>query len=70
MTCARRLRQWQQSGVWPRIEQILRERLRDASRYDWLRAGEGEQAISRGSDTPTAQEPQIAGEESWAVSAL
>lgn len=38
MTCLRRLRQWQQDNVWRRIEKILKEHLRDSSRYDWARA--------------------------------
>lgn len=41
MTCLRRLKQWQQAGVWSRIEQILRFQLRNADRFDWHRAGDG-----------------------------
>jgi transposase len=38
MTCARRLREWQQTGVWPRIEDVLKRNLHRAERYDWPRA--------------------------------
>lgn len=39
MTCLRRLRSWQQSGVWPEVQTILEERLRPAKRIDWARLG-------------------------------
>ena len=43
MTCLRRLREWQDSGVWPRVENLLMQSLRGADRYDWPRAwGRGE----------------------------
>ncbi len=38
MTCWRRLRDWQQVGVWKRIHRVLLERLRAADRIDWSRA--------------------------------
>jgi transposase len=38
MTCWRRLRKWQRSGVWSRVEHILVQRLQEAHRYDWRRA--------------------------------
>lgn len=37
MTCLRRLREWQQAGVWPQMQHILQTHLRDASRMDWSR---------------------------------
>jgi transposase len=42
MTCLRRLRQWQRSGSWLKIQDILRLCLRDSTRYDWARAQRGE----------------------------
>lgn len=36
-TCMRRLRQWQEEGVWPQIEAVLRENLAGANRYRWDR---------------------------------
>src|SRR5260221_11971855 len=38
MTCWRRLRDWQQAGVWQRLHQVLLQRLQDAGRIDWERA--------------------------------
>lgn len=38
MTCWRRLRDWQQAGVWQRVRHVLLQRLQDAGRIDWERA--------------------------------
>jgi len=38
MTCWRRLRDWQEAGVWGDIHQVLLNRLRRADRIDWSRA--------------------------------
>lgn len=38
MTCWRRLRDWQQVGVWERLHQTLLQRLADADKLDWSRA--------------------------------
>ncbi len=38
MTCWRRLRDWQQAGVWERLHQTLLQRLADAEQLDWSRA--------------------------------
>jgi transposase len=38
MTCWRRLRQWQQAGTWPLLQNALVRRLDDADRFDWDRA--------------------------------
>ena len=38
MTCWRRLRDWQQAGVWEKLRQVLLKRLREADRIDWSRA--------------------------------
>lgn len=38
VTCWRRLRDWQQAGVWRRLHQALLDRLGDADRIDWSRA--------------------------------
>ena len=40
MTCLRRLKQWHQMGVWPRMQEILRFHLRNSDRYNWERAGD------------------------------
>jgi transposase len=38
MTCWRRLRDWQQAGVWKRLHEILLARLQQAEAIDWSRA--------------------------------
>jgi len=38
MSCWRRLRDWQQAGVWEKIHRVLLAKLRQADRIDWSRA--------------------------------
>ena len=38
MTCWRRLRDWQQAGVWQKLHEVLLARLRAADEIDWSRA--------------------------------
>lgn len=38
VTCWRRLRDWQQAGVWERLHQVLLDRLGESDRIDWSRA--------------------------------
>ena len=38
MTCWRRLREWQEAGVWQRLHELLLARLNQADRIDWSRA--------------------------------
>ena len=38
MTCWRRLRDWQQAGVWDKIHRMLLTKLREADKIDWSRA--------------------------------
>jgi transposase len=38
MTCWRRLRDWQQAGVWDRLHRVLLEHLSEAEQLDWTRA--------------------------------
>jgi transposase len=38
MTCWRRLAEWQRSGVWERLHELLLARLNEAGRIDWSRA--------------------------------
>jgi transposase len=37
-TCWRRLRDWQQAGVWEELHRVLLNRLGEADRIDWERA--------------------------------
>lgn len=38
VTCWRRLREWQEAGVWQRLHKVLLDRLGEADRIDWERA--------------------------------
>ena len=38
MTCWRRLREWQEAGVWEKLHRVLLDRLREADQIDWSRA--------------------------------
>ena len=38
MTCWRRLKEWQEAGVWQRLHEVLLARLHAADRIDWSRA--------------------------------
>ncbi len=38
ITCWRRLRDWQEAGVWQRLHRVLLDRLGEADRIDWSRA--------------------------------
>jgi transposase len=38
VTCWRRLREWQQAGVWKRLHQELLSRLNSAGEIEWSRA--------------------------------
>ncbi len=38
MTCWRRLREWQEAGVWDRLHRVLLDRLGRAGAIDWSRA--------------------------------
>jgi hypothetical protein len=38
MTCWRRLRDWQQCGVWSHLHGVLLAKLRAADKIDWSRA--------------------------------
>jgi transposase len=38
MSCWRRLKEWQEAGVWERLHLILLDRLGEADQIDWERA--------------------------------
>ncbi len=38
MTCWRRLRDWQQAGIWRQVHQTLLDQLGAADQIDWSRA--------------------------------
>jgi transposase len=59
VTCWRRLRDWQQAGVWHRLHTVLLERLEAAERLDWSRASLDSASIpaKRGAATPKRSAP-------------
>jgi len=38
MSCWRRLREWQEAGVWQKLHELLLAKLREADQIDWSRA--------------------------------
>jgi len=38
MTCWRRLREWQEAGIWQQLHELLLAKLRKAEQIDWSRA--------------------------------
>jgi len=60
VTCWRRLRDWQEAGVWDRLHQTLLDRLGETDRIDWSRASLDSASIpaKRGA-TPSARIQRI-----------
>ncbi len=54
VTCWRRLRDWQQAGVWDRLHQSLLDQLGRADRIDWSRASLDSRLVpaKRGAKSP------------------
>src|SRR4051794_13729718 len=54
VTCWRRLREWQEAGVWERLLGVLLDRLGEAERIDWERASLDSASISakKGAEKP------------------
>jgi transposase len=54
VTCWRRLRDWQEAGVWDALHQTLLDRLGEAARIDWSRASLDSASIpaKRGASSP------------------
>jgi transposase len=53
-TCWRRLRDWQEAGVWEELHRVLLDRLGEADRIDWERASldSASVAAKRGAERP------------------
>jgi transposase len=53
-TCWRRLRDWQEAGVWEELHRALLDRLGEADRIDWERASldSASVAAKRGAEEP------------------
>jgi transposase len=54
VTCWRRLREWQEKGVWERLLQVLLDRLGEADQIDWERASVDSASVpaKRGAEKP------------------
>lgn len=54
VTCWRRLRDWQEAGLWRELLQVLRDRLGSEGRIDWTRASLDSASIpaKRGANRP------------------
>jgi transposase len=58
-TCWRRLRQWQEHGVWRQVHQVILNWLGDLDGIDWSRASLDSLSVraKRGGDTPVPTPP-------------
>jgi transposase len=58
-TCWRRLRDWQEAGVWRELHGVLLERLGEADKIDWERASldSASVAAKRGAKKPARIRP-------------
>ena len=54
MTCWRRLRDWNEAGVWKRLHEVLLDRLGDGGQPDWSRAAVDARRIPGRICTPDA----------------
>src|SRR5215210_1994912 len=54
VTCWRRLKEWQEAGVWERLLQALLDRLGEADQIDWERASLGSASVpaKKGAERP------------------
>ncbi len=61
MTCWRRLRDWQDAGVWDRLLHVLLQELAWAKRIDWSRAALDGASIpaKRGARRPARTQPTV-----------
>ncbi len=59
MTCWRRLKEWNEAGVWEQLHQTLLDRLGEADRIDWGRASLDSATIAapRGANKPVRIRP-------------
>lgn len=61
MTCWRRLRDWQEAGVWEQLHRVLLDRLGRADQIDWSRASLDSASVpAPGGALPPARTPRIA----------
>ncbi len=68
MTCWRRLRDWQQAGVWERLHQVLLEELQGAEKIDWSRASLDASSVrAKGGAKRPAQVPRTEGKRARSI---
>lgn len=72
MSCWRRLRDWQEAGVWVTLHRVLLERLEGAGQLDWRRAALDGASVpakrgvkSRGRTRPTGARRARSATSSW-----
>lgn len=71
MTCWRRLRDWQQAGVWDRLHRVLLAKLRGANQIDWSRAVVDSASVRAvGGAKKPARTPPIAGKKARSTTSL
>jgi transposase len=46
MTCWRRLRRWENAGIWPSIQDVLVDNLPQSKKIDWMRVYRTRQTVS------------------------
>ena len=63
MTCWRRLRDWQTTGVWAQLHRVLLDRLGRANAVDWSRCAVDSAAVAakRGANRPARTRPIVVG---------
>ncbi len=63
VTCWRRLRDWQQAGVWDRLHRLLLNKLGQADLIDWSRASLDSRLVpaKRGAKSPGRTPPTAGG---------
>jgi transposase len=60
VTCWRRLRDWEQAGVWHRLHLALLDRLGEADQIDWSRASlDGSSVPAKGGAVPSKRSARI-----------
>src|SRR5215203_4372687 len=62
MTCWRRLKEWQEAGVWERLHRVLLDRLGEAEQIDWERASLDSASIpAKGGPKNRSKRPRLYG---------
>lgn len=62
-TCWRRLRDWQEAGVWRRLHRVLLDRLGEAEEIDWSRASLDSASVPAKRGREGRQEPTDRGKQ-------